>query len=381
MSELIQYGNHANIRWKLLTGASVLVLAASWAGLAHAEDGDHSTVWIELGSQLERVDSQQEVFAPPFFANAPASVLAPMLDAQRAPRYTIGGEGKLTFTPEGSDWVFSAAVRYGRSNASRHKHHETNHPTVPLTISGNIVTAPYSHFNEFGDGQSKLASSHTILDFRVGKDVGLGMFGGGGTSVFNAGVRFAQFSSRMDVTLHARPVYGSLPTFGSPGVYNFHSRYLSNNTAVIQAWRNTHAIGPALSWDASLPVAGNPSRTSVTVDWGVNAAVLFGRQKATVHHQTSGAYFNGFLAGGYGSNAKVSSYVHGPYDHERSRSVTIPNIGGFAGVSVKFPNAKVSLGYRADFFFNALDTGLDTHKSATIGFYGPFASVSVGLGG
>jgi hypothetical protein len=61
--------------------------------------------------------------------------------------------------------------------------------------------------------------------------------------------------------------------------------------------------------------------------------------------------------------------------------VTVPNLGGFAGFSWQTSNAKVALGYRADFFFGAMDGGLDARKAETIGFYGPFASVSVGLGG
>ena len=65
----------------------------------------------------------------------------------------------------------------------------------------------------------------------------------------------------------------------------------------------------------------------------------------------------------------------------RSRTVTIPNVGGMAGVSLKFPNAKVSLGYRADFFFGAMDGGIDTAHRENVGFYGPFATMSVGIGG
>ena len=65
----------------------------------------------------------------------------------------------------------------------------------------------------------------------------------------------------------------------------------------------------------------------------------------------------------------------------RSKSITVPNIGAFAGLSVNFPNAKVSLGYRADFFFGAMDAGIDARHSADMSFHGPFAKISVGLGG
>jgi hypothetical protein len=49
-------------------------------------------------------------------------------------------------------------------------------------------------------------------------------------------------------------------------------------------------------------------------------------------------------------------------------------------VSWRTSNAKVSLGYRADMFFGAIDGGIDTRKNENRGFYGPFASISIGLG-
>ncbi len=52
-----------------------------------------------------------------------------------------------------------------------------------------------------------------------------------------------------------------------------------------------------------------------------------------------------------------------------------------AGASWRIDNVKVSAGYRADFFFGAMDVGIDARKSATLGFYGPFAGVSIGIGG
>ena len=58
----------------------------------------------------------------------------------------------------------------------------------------------------------------------------------------------------------------------------------------------------------------------------------------------------------------------------------MPNVGGFAGLSFRYADAKFSLGYRADFFFGAIDGGIDTRKSENRGFNGPFASISVGVG-
>jgi hypothetical protein len=115
----------------------------------------------------------------------------------------------------------------------------------------------------------------------------------------------------------------------------------------------------------------------VALDWGVNASVLFGRQKVSGHHQTVGTLFKSNELRKY----HFTSHFQRSGSPDRMRTVVVPNLGGFAGISYAFPNAKLSLGYRADFFLGAMDGGVDTAKKENVGFYGPFASVSVGLGG
>ena len=125
-----------------------------------------------------------------------------------------------------------------------------------------------------------------------------------------------------------------------------------------------------------MPFAENPAVGEFALDRGANAAILFGRQKAATHHQTTAQYHPFY----YGAGQRALLYQTATA-HSRKRSVVVPNIGGFAGISLRFPNAKVSLGYRDDFFFGAMDGGIDAAKKENVGFYGPFASVSVGLGG
>jgi hypothetical protein len=50
-------------------------------------------------------------------------------------------------------------------------------------------------------------------------------------------------------------------------------------------------------------------------------------------------------------------------------------------VSFRYSGAKVSFGYRGEIFFNAMDDGFDTARSADRSFHGPFATLSIGLGG
>ena len=378
MSELKNANNRrGDFRLQLLTTASVLTLASfvSGTGARADDDADHPIVWVELGGQFERLNSPEAILAPPFFDHASSVDQATMTDAQQQPSFSIGGNGKISFAPEGTNWVFSAAVSYGRSNSAKHLHHET--PGLPqeyFTVGGN----PFLHYSPavrvFGDAQTTSQETHVIADFRAGKDVGLGMFGGG-SSVFSAGVRFAQFTSKADTTLHARPRDKVTHKY-SPGAYSVSTIARHTYTATLHAERNTHAIGPSLSWDASVPVAGSDNGMAVAFNWGANAAFLFGRQRVKGRHQTTGRYIKGLA-----SANQVSSYAPGPHPIDRAHTVTIPSVGGFAGLSFRYADAKLDLGYRADFFFNAVDGGIDIRKSETVGFYGPFASISVGLGG
>jgi len=56
-------------------------------------------------------------------------------------------------------------------------------------------------------------------------------------------------------------------------------------------------------------------------------------------------------------------------------------MAGYLGASIRYNNAKVSIGYRADEFFGAVAGGQDTAKSYSRGYYGPYLNASIGLGG
>jgi hypothetical protein len=386
MSELMNtHGEYPETRWQLLAtvSASALIAAVYATGVARASEGDTPTVWIELGGQLERVSNGQEPFVPPFILRTPrppAESVSP-LDFERGPRYSKGLEGKLLFSPHDSDWSFSAAVRYGRSNNQKHVHQQS-YPEPFSKYLGGYQSFRFPMAAKFSDITTKNSEQHLILDFQAGKDVGLGMFG---KSTVNVGVRFAQFVSKSNVTLRSDPdwhfnykyvSYPGFPTkFVSGQIYHTYVGQFS-------ASRSFHGVGPSLSWNGSAPVAGNRDTTEVMFDWRVNAALLFGRQKAKTHHQTTGHYHmaSGFYTP-HPTDRPITYQNPATPDHTRSRSLVVPNIGGFAGVSFKYVNAKISLGYRADFFFGAMDGGIDTRRTYDRNFYGPFATVSIGLGG
>ena len=47
---------------------------------------------------------------------------------------------RFRFQPEDSDWVFSAAIRYGRSSNNRHVHQQTYpHPTDVIYVTNRTI--------------------------------------------------------------------------------------------------------------------------------------------------------------------------------------------------------------------------------------------------
>ena len=184
-------------------------------------------------------------------------------------------------------------------------------------------------------------------------------------------MRIAQFSSLSDLQLGAGPHYN----FSAHVEQKYHEVYDFQSSEK----RNFRGIGPEVAWDGSVAALGNPVDGQVTFDWGINAGVLFGRQIAVLHHAVQHCRINSFQP----LNTCVGDVeITEPADDtNRSRTVTVPNLGGYAGLSVRYTDAKVSLGYRADTFFGAMDGGQDTAKRENRGFYGPYLNVSLGFGG
>ncbi len=281
-----------------MTTVSALAVLALLQGSnkagAEESDADHPTVWVELGGQLERVDAPSERFAPSFLLRTPRptpETISPV-NVGHSPRYSVGEEGKIIVEPRGSLWVFSAGVRYGRSNSALHLHQQT-YSTQPLIPTGAYGTpAKWPHAVQFADTKRRDNENHLVVDFQAGRDVGLGMFGG--ASTLSSILEFALPSSdRMEMS-SSETDPDAHPTFFYYG--NFKILYggiYHSNSAAASFKRSFHGLGPSLSWTASAPVVGRPEEGQVSLDWGINVAVLFGRQKAAVHHQTTAVYHKG----------------------------------------------------------------------------------------
>jgi len=353
MSELIvNTDNRATIRWKLLTGASALALASylSSAGMAHAADSGRPVIWFEADGQFSLLSADNEAFLPSFVLNSPFG------DAAKAARKKPPSEwdegAKLSFQPPDSDWIMSLGVKYGKSSRHEVNYQQTKHRAGPYS----------AYFSAYQDSKSSSGEKHLILDFQAGKDFGLGMFGHDVNSVVSAGVRYAQFDSRNDVNI--KSITAAVPK----SYYIFHG--------ALEAKREFHGVGPSLSWDASADLAGNLTDGSLAFDWGVNGALLFGRQRVKGHYEKTKLYQSSYA---YSGPPQTVTYrtIASP---RRSKNVTVPNLGAYAALSLRYTNAKVSLGYRADMFFGAIDGGIATAKKENRSFNGPYASVSIGIG-
>jgi hypothetical protein len=386
MSELANSTSGAAIfRWQLLASASAVTLAALFPITAFASDDNKPSVWIELGVQLDRLTNGEDPYSPPFVSGMLENSFTPPGRVQKSPRYAFGQEGRLTFVPEDSDWNFSAALRFGRSNSSMKAHDEGTFQASPEFILSVPAFGKYqvSHYpisrQVEGTTSSQKHESYLILDFTAGKDVGLGLFGSHGSSVLNAGIRFAQFTSRsktrinalqnVDISYDYKYTVAGLPAYQKIPLSNWNI-YVGK----MDAKRSFSGVGPSLSWDGNATLFGNQDSSEVTFDWGLNGALLFGRQKMSSHQTTMAHHV---IRHTYGTIPTL--YPTKVHNTARSRSVMVPNVGGFAGMSLRFPNAKVSLGYRIDAFFGAMDGGIDTRKTYDRDFYGPFATISVGL--
>jgi iron complex outermembrane receptor protein len=360
-------------------------------GLFSDTDNGKPPLWIDLGGQFAMLQDDQQAFTPPFFSAIAAAPMTPPVAFQHPNGSSFDWNASVEYTPDDSDWIVSAFVRYGRTGRYNHDHQQLpleapftkviNYHGYQFPLHLQPVDARY--FDAFNSNNE----SHAIFDFAIGKDVGLGMLGLNGNSNINGGLRFVQFTQSSGFSIHANPDV----EYPRQGPLAYYHRY----SAADAVRRSFHGIGPSISWKASTPVIDNSDATGMSFDWGANGAILFGRQIAQVHHQTTGLYLCSNLQGLVGHCKKgvhgtsVFSQYHGGYhsryqrsaNSNRGRTIAVPNIGGFAGISWRYSNAKVSFGYRADEFFGAMDGGIDTHRSENVGFFGPFANISIGLGG
>ncbi|HVT23900.1 MAG TPA: TonB-dependent receptor [Rhizomicrobium sp.] len=359
-------------------------------------------VWLQFGGNFNAVMNHDVIGYDPTSAYAPnfpngggptpdwPSTLPTPPQLEKLPNMGFDWDGAATIQLPDSDWKLKAGIRYGRTARNKHFHKsayagtKTNIQFGPASYPCSFIGQYYPQYlgacyhgfiNEFVDSRNISHESHVMLDFTLGKDVGLGSMGSG---TLSGGVRIAQFSEQTKVDIGANPNYHFYATVGQ--------KYHDNYDFTSDEKRNFHGMGPLVMWDANQVLWGMGDDAQITFDWGINAGVLFGEQKVVLHHTAQHCRHSGpgggpFLAACDGAGiGGEDPQTHEPdEDISRSTSATVPNLGGYLGASVRYRNSKLSLGYRADTFFNAVDGGQQTRDTFNRGFYGPYLNVSLGL--
>ena len=358
-----------------------------WTGANPDHTGPYPLT-IELAGQVQRHDAPYEAPAPSFI-DAFSPALQPAGLFNRDLDWGDGREVKLTWRPDGGPWKVSAGGRYGRTNNDITRFHAEE-----VGSTGCFFGGPFAYYCEVfagdpgyfrsttnhSDASARDSEEHQVIEFSVGRDVGLGLLDGMRSSI-SAGVRYARLKSKTAEWITGIPDwtipdgFAIAPNYGYPeGKYKTTAHIYE---ATFDTDREFKGAGPVLTWDASRRLLGDEDVGRIDIDWSLTGGVLFGKQKNTVSGLESVGYFEGEY---YEAPADFSP-LETPLNIHRSRSVEVPVLDLSLGLSYEIQRMKVSAGYRWERYFDVLDVGRDEHKDADRTIDGPYFKIAVGFGG
>ena len=343
-----------------------------WTGANPNHTGPYPLT-IELGGSVERNDAPYGTLSPSFADNFSAQI-DPRATQHRKFDWGDGREVKATYRP-GGDWSVSAGFRYGRANTETTRLHQSSKVLYcPAAYSqchpdGGQPILKYAQ--DWSDSSARTKVDHTIVDFAVGKDVGVGLR----HSSAELGLRYADFSSTTDVWMHGIPDW-YVPREWAIAKYGNHSLY----DARLNADRTFKGAGPTLSWTAGLPLLGSDDTGHLNIDWSLTGGALFGKQKTSItglekSDTVSGKYYN------LHRYPPLPNWTTTAVNIQRDKSVTVPVVDASLGLSYDIQRVKLSTGYRWERYYNALDGGYDQAKKYDRTNSGPYFKVAIGFGG
>jgi len=352
--------------------------------------GEPYPLTVELGGQVQRQDAPYDALKPGFASLFPAPI--DVFDGPQNQKldWGDGREVKLTYQPVGSPWNVSAGVRYGKTNgAHRVFVSEASdpgcqrlNPAICAYWLSVPPTSPYYGFdhligattrNNFLEASATDREEHEIADFAVGRDVSIGSLR---HSTVSGGLRYAQFKST------TKTASDGVPDWHIPNGWKYfpatHDRYIET----IAADREFTGAGPAVTWDASLPLLGNNNIGHLDIDWSLGGSLLFGKQKASVKGAGTASYYTSLgLIEVTGWSTPDTTVPTPPIDIHRTKSTSVPVLDLGVGLSYEIQRIKVSTGYRWERYFNVLDAGYAERKSNDRTMDGPYFKIAVGFGG
>lgn len=315
----MQSSSKSQLFWRV---SALALMSTAGATGAKAADKGGLTLEIDGTYEFDETPATQSFVPSEGIPNA-------MIRAHHG--YDAGG--RLTWQPANSDLSFGLAAHFGRTTKVSHAFSYSYYSKYPV------------HFNQ--QVQHSYSIAHTVVDFEVGKDVGIGLFGGGSTTTIGGGVRYGHFNARTRGSFSTSAKY-----FGGGSV---------NRAGGFRIARSTDAAGPRIFVRTTSSLPGEMGHKGFSIGLGVDGSVLFGRQKAT--DTVDIAY------GGYTGQFP---------NFRRSRTKTVPTVGAFGQVNWAVPGnpLTVSLGYKVDDYFGAVDGGFAGSHSIDILEHGPFVSLT-----
>jgi outer membrane receptor protein involved in Fe transport len=358
-----------------------------WTGGDPAAHGPFPLT-VELSGQAQRQDAPYAPVAPDFVDTFMEGI-DPISAQNRDLDWGDGREVRLTYRP-GGDWSITGGVRYGRANKNTPLVHLDGPaspgrcpflPTSPLYVPGRCDPSSPNYFvgslatgTAFADSSAREREAHTIADFSVGRDVGIGLLGDS-SSTFSVGMRYASFESTTQAWMDGTS------NWNIPDGFFKYDTTRSHYQGSLTATREFTGTGPTLSWDAAQRLFGNEETGEVSLDWSITGGVLYGKQKSAVagtlkEEHTEGKYLDEFL------DKPLPPLVEVPLDvTPRSKSANVPMLDLSLGLSYDVGRVKVGAGYRWERYFDVLDVGYDEHQDADRTIDGPYFKIAVGFGG
>ena len=262
--------------------------------------------------------------------------------------------------------MFSASVRYGRSSSNKDVHQQTNpKPIRGITVSPVSGSSPYPlALDNLPTRRCRTARNTSFVDFQAGKDVGLGMFG---TARIVRAQLWAFASRNSAASPTSRSIRSRLALHNQISDIQrasqlLHQRiYTPTRQPLRAAQFPRHRPFTVVERVRAVLQATRKMENSLSIG-ALNAAFLFRRQRAQVHHQTTGDTVTS------NSAQLCRRRIMSPIRRRRSNKIArapsrCPMSAALPGYRSVIRMPKSASGYRADMFFGAMDGGIDTRKT------------------